>query len=152
MQASRSPLQWGLAVGIAGDPSIFPWLQQDLSGLRQVRGFVGQPHLSPVSWTWTKRMNPVSNSAQQIARGSISQASTTCWFWHQSAVWIMFFSCNQQLTRHSGSKHHVKEGTWSRLRKRQLQAGLSTSLNGGRGTDFSAACGLTLVGASIEGL
>lgn len=150
LQASRSPFQWGLAVGIAGDPSVFPWLQQDLSGLRQVCGSVGQPHLSPASWT--KRTNPVSNTAQQAARGSISQASTTCWFWHRSAVQIMFFSCNQHLTRHSGSKHHVKEGTWSRLRKRQPQARLSTSLNGGRGTDFSAACGLTLVGTSTEGL
>ena len=150
LQASGSPFQGGLAVGIAGNSSIFPWLQQDLSGLRQVHGLAGQPHLSPASWT--KRMTPVSNSAQQAARGSISQASMTHWFWHRSAVWIMFFSCNQQLTKHSGSKHHVREGAWSRMRKRQLQAGLSTSLNGGRGTDFSAACGPTLVGASMEGL
>ena len=45
-KAFRSPFQWGLAVGIAGDPSIFPWPQQDPSGLWQLHGLAGQPHLS----------------------------------------------------------------------------------------------------------
>ena len=45
-KAFRSPFQWGLAVGIAGDPSIFPWPQQDPSGLWQLHGLAGQPHFS----------------------------------------------------------------------------------------------------------
>ena len=42
----------------------------------------------------------------------------TCRLWHRSAVWIMFFSCNQQLTKLSGSKHNVREGVWNRLGKK----------------------------------